>query len=335
MSEFLTGRKNFVQIDRVVSRIYESPSGVPPGSSLGPLLFSIFIDDIVEVIDKAVVLLFADDIKLAMLIHDHTDTRNMQQDIDNLITWSNNNRLYFNVDKCYIFSAYRSDNHFIKVNYIMGDHNIERVEEIRDLGILIDRRFYFGHHIEQLAIKCRQIIGCIKNHSNGNFTLETQRILYVAYVRSRLEFASVIWNPSTNIYKDDIESIQKQFVIYLLDSRRNATSYRLAPYEDRCRQLKLQSLELRRITAEAVLAFDIYVQNIRDDLISSKFIRNSSIYGLRDSSTNLLLEPRFSCIYLSNQPIVRLIKLINKYKTLVVNCDSRTKFKAKIIEALT
>lgn len=74
----------------------------------------------------------------------------------------------------------------------MDQHCIERVEEIRDLGILIDRRFHFGHHIEQMSIKCRQLIGCIKHYSNGNFTLETQRILYVAYVRSRLEFASTI-----------------------------------------------------------------------------------------------------------------------------------------------
>ena len=312
LCEFLTGRVNFVQIDMVTSRTYKSPSGVPPGSSLGPLLFSIFIDDIVEVVKEAAVLLFADDIKLAMLIHDYSDTRKMQQDIDNVITWGRNNRLYFNKGKCYIFSAYRSDTNYIKVDYAMGDHIIELVDEIRDLGILIDRRFYFGHHIEQLTIKCRQIIGCIKHYSNGNFTLETLRVLYMAYVRSRLEYASVIWNPISNVYKDDIESIQKQFVIYLLDSRRNATSFRLAPYKDRCSQLKLQSLELRRTVADAVLAFDIYVNNIRDELISSNFVRYNGAYELRDTTSNLLILPRFSYNYLTNQPIVRLIKLINE-----------------------
>lgn len=120
----------------------------------------------------------------------------------------------------------------------MGAHVIERVEEIRDLGVLTDKRFHFGNHMETMTIKCRQTVGCIKHFSNGNFTKETQRILYMAYVRSRLEFASTIWNPASQIYKDDIESIQKQFIIYLLESRNNASSYRLAPYVDRCKQLR-------------------------------------------------------------------------------------------------
>lgn len=83
----------------------------------------------------------------------------------------------------------------------MGNHVVKRVEEVRDLGILIDRWFHFGHHIEQMTMKCRQLIGCIKHHSYGNFTMETQRILYVAYMFDR------DWN-SRQLFGPDSSSLQ-------------------------------------------------------------------------------------------------------------------------------
>ncbi|XP_037049652.1 uncharacterized protein LOC119083942 [Bradysia coprophila] len=212
--QYLVGRTNYVQIGNSKSTLYESPSGVPPGSSLGPLMFIVFINDIVDVVEFANTLLFADDIKLASIISDHYDTRKMQRDIDNVVNWNTVNRLFFNEEKCYIFSLYRHEPSFIRANYTMGDKIISRVEETSDLGVLVNRWFHPGSHIEQMTMKCRQTIGCIKHFSNGNFTKETQRILYVAYVRSRLEFASPIWNPAAQIYKDDIESVQKQFRVY-------------------------------------------------------------------------------------------------------------------------
>lgn len=332
--QFLIDRTNFVQIGNFKSRLYESPSGVPAGSSLGPVMFTVFIDDLVDVVEFARTLLFADDMKLASIICDHYDTQRMQRDIDNVMRWNESNRLYFNNDKCYIFSAYRHDSSFIKADYTMDDHVIERVEETNDLGVRFNKSYHPGHHIELMTMKARQMVGCIKRYSNGNFTKETQRILYVAYVRSRLEFASTIWNPAAQIYIDDIESIQKQFVIYLLENRNNATSYRLAPYEDRCKLLKLQSLEKRRTVTDAVLAFDIYKNDITDDIISPNFVRNESVYNLRDSTLQLLTEPRVSTEYLSTQPIVRLIKLINEYRAIVTRCSNRTAFKNEIMERL-
>lgn len=332
--QYLVGRTNFVQIGKYKSRLYESPSGVPAGSSLGPVMFTVFIDDLVDVLEFARTLLFADDMKLASIICDLEDTQRMQRDIDNVMSWNERNRLHFNNDKCYIFSAYRHGSSFIQADYTMGDHVIERVEEMKDLGVHFNRWYHPGHHIEQMTMKARQMVGCIKHNSNGNFTKETQRILYMAYVRSRLEFASAIWNPAAQIYIDDIESVQKQFVIYLLESRNNATTYRLAPYEDRCKLLKLQSLEKRRTVADAALAFDIYKGNITDDIISPNFIRNESVYNLRDSTLQLLVEPRMTTDYLSNQPIVRMIKLVNEHKAIVTKCNSRTVFKYEIMEKL-
>lgn len=71
--QYLIGRTNFVQIGKCKSRLYESPSGVPAGSSLGPLMFTVFIDDLVDVVEFARTLLFADDMKLASIICDFED----------------------------------------------------------------------------------------------------------------------------------------------------------------------------------------------------------------------------------------------------------------------
>lgn len=80
----------------------------------------------------------------------------------------------------------------VEHNYFINDHILERKTEIRDSGVLLDTKFTFIHHIEQITSSVRQMIGYIKRVSNGRFTIETKRILYLAYVRSKLEFASVI-----------------------------------------------------------------------------------------------------------------------------------------------
>lgn len=333
LCEFVISRKNYVKIANVTSRTYMSPSGVPAGSTFGPLLFTIFINDIVESLQFVKPLLFADDIKISLEIRAINGNNNadlLQRDISNLMNWCNHNRLYFNLQKCAIFSIYRDNTQPIEFCYQMNQHIIERKDEIRDLGVLLDRRLTFGLHIEQITMKCRQLIGCIKRFSNGNFTKDTQRILYLARVRSRLEFASIIWNPYVELYIDDIESIQKQFVIYLLDNRRNATSYRLAPYEDRCKLVNLVNLELRRKVADAVFAFDIHSRNIDDESICSKFVRNNYSYPLRSSTVSLLVMPTHFIEYQLNQPIVRMIKLINDYKEIVNASSVKSEFRIKI-----
>ncbi len=100
-------------------------------------------------------------------------------------------------------------------------------------------------------------------------------------------------------------------------------------------QVGLQRLEWRRTVAAAVLAYDIYKCNINDEMISSNFIRNTSEYNLRRSTLNLLVEPRLYSEYLRNQPIVRLIRLINDYKDIVDSSTNRNEFKCKIFETIS
>ena len=171
--------------------------------------------------------------------------------------------------------------------------------------------------------------GYIKHVSHGECTVETQRILYLAYVRSKLEFGSVIWSPYQETYRHDIESVQKQFVIHLLDSRRNATSFRLAPYRDRCAQLRLQPLLDRRYVIDALCAFDIFMGRINDTSINSNFVRLLPPREMRD--VNVVAEPSYGTEYLRSQPLAGLRSIVNNYANQI-RFDSKSRFKSFVTE---
>lgn len=82
-------------------------------------------------------------------------------------------------------------------------------------------------------------MGYIKSIAKGQFGIRALKSLYVTYVRSRLEFGSVIWDPYQSTYSDLIEAVQKQFVMFVLGDKNRVPPYTLPPYEARCNILRI------------------------------------------------------------------------------------------------
>ena len=95
------------------------------------------------------------------LIRSLNDCILLQQDIESLLMWSYIWGMNFNIDKCYLLSITRNNLPFI-FEYKILDKPLQRVQHMRDLGVLINTNLPWGTHCKGLINKCNRTMGMIK-----------------------------------------------------------------------------------------------------------------------------------------------------------------------------
>ena len=239
---FLTNREQTVRVGKDFSDPSRVLSGIPQGSILGPVLFTIFINDLPDGIESFCKI-FADDTKV------YNTTKNahkIQEDLNKIQEWSDKWQLPFNVGKCKCMH-YGPNNP--EHSYTLYGTDINTCKEEKDLGITFDPTLKFKIHIQNVINKGNQILALIRK----NFMFmdrETLVQLYKAMVRPHLEYGNSIWSPR---FKEDIKSLEKvqKRATKLLPGLRNL------PYEERLKLLKLPSLKFRRLRGDLIQVFNI------------------------------------------------------------------------------
>ena len=104
---FLSNRKQKVVVDGAASKETDVTSGVPEGTVLGPLLFLIYISDIGENVNSSKKV-YVDDTKLIKAVKTENDVEDLQEDLDTLYKWAEENNMKFNGKKFQVM-RYGSD----------------------------------------------------------------------------------------------------------------------------------------------------------------------------------------------------------------------------------
>lgn len=128
----------------------------------------------------------------------------MQRAIDALIDWCTLNRLPLNLSKCKIMTFHRSTRPLM-VNYHVGSLELDRVKEHCDLGILLDNKMTYNWHIDTVIAKSYAMLGFIKRMCSNIDEPYALKSLYCAFIRSKLEFASIVWQPFYDVHIKRIE----------------------------------------------------------------------------------------------------------------------------------
>lgn len=208
---YLHDRKYRVLLNNQLSEQYVATSGVPQGSHLGPLLFIIFINDILSEIKHSQLLIFADDVKIFKEINTLTDCSLFQEDLLALYDWSNKNLLPFNIKKCNVMSIYTGHTYTHK-DYKINDILLPRVTHTRDLGIIYNDRFNFDNHLNNTIAKSSKRLGILRYTSRNFKNPHTYIQLYKSLILPLLVFGSVIWSPTYQNSIHELEKVQHRFL---------------------------------------------------------------------------------------------------------------------------
>ena len=239
---FLAGRRQCVKINGVLSSWVQVSSGVPQGSIHGPLLFSLYVNELQSLVSSQL-LMFADDIKLYRTIRSSEDCLVLQNDINILLDWSKRGLLSFNILKCKVLHI---GNAPYTGNYTIAGIRLELLDNIRDLGIQIDSKLKFHIHTDMVAKKAYRILGKSFEYKDSDVIVK----LYKTLVRPIVEYNNVIWGPSYTLDNQKLERIQRK-------ATKMIPSISHLSYYDRLRHLNIPSLQHRSQRGDLIYLYQI------------------------------------------------------------------------------
>ena len=184
-------------VQTIYSDLFEVEYGAPQGSCLGPLLFSIFTNDISKHLIYTKCILFADDTTIYMS-HKNEKFLNwcIEEDIKIVSDWFKANLLTLNLDKT-VYMTFRPKK-FTGIKKFLGSNiqidgiSIPEVKETKFLGIWIDNSLNWNSHLCKLFVKLKRNVNLLRV-SKHTLNIHAKKSLYYAQIYSHLSYGLIVW----------------------------------------------------------------------------------------------------------------------------------------------
>lgn len=207
-----------------------------------------------------------------------------------------------------IFHRFGNVNNF---NYSINDSIIERVDQIKDLGVILDEKLNFKAHIESMIAKARSRLAWIKRFANEFNDPYTIKIIFFSFVVPILEYGSQVWNTHNIGQTKRFESVQKQFLLYALRRFRWGDGFHLPKYEHRLLLLQMISLENHRNVAQVMFVLKLIKGEICSDALLQKIQFRVPYHSIRNIQFLRIVTLNHG--YQKFMPLKKLIETFNKY----------------------
>lgn len=214
---YLSKRYFYVKINEETSELHEIHAGIPQGSVLGPILYTIYTADM-PVVDNVMVATYADDTAV-IATSEFPDEASLfvQNEINELDQWLRKWNVKVNCEKSQHITFTLRRNHCPSID--LNGSTIPRSETVKYLGMTLDRRLTWKTHIknkrEQLKIKTKKLYWLIGSKSQLN--LENKLRIYKVILKPVWSYGIQLWGTASNSNIDILERYQSKTLRQITD----------------------------------------------------------------------------------------------------------------------
>ena len=138
--------------------------GVAQGSIIGPLLFILYLNDLPKVVRNCSISLYADDTCVYFASKDPLQLQKiLTEDLELVTNWFSHNELILNERKCkfILFGSRKNLLKFQHVKVCINGHSLEITDELKYLGVILDKSLSWSPQIENTKSKILRIFFCV------------------------------------------------------------------------------------------------------------------------------------------------------------------------------
>ena len=306
IESYLTNRVQYVKYDTHQSTLKQIKTGVPQGSILGPLLFSIYINDLVTVNSKFKFVMYADDTTIYFDIEDFNNDEienHINNELNKVNIWLKQNMLSLNAEKTKCMIFHTRQRHIEPRQFSIDGKEIENVKFFKFLGIIFDEHLTWKSHTKMVTNKLSKLVGIIYRLKHV-YPQQALLLIYNSIFISHINYGLLLWGTQLK----EVFNLQKKAVRIITCSDYIAHS---EPLFKLLGLLKVQDLyQLKVLKFYYNLSykllpsyFDNYLDIINNDI--------ECIYELRRSARPLIRLPRTRLMFTESTLLYELIKIIN------------------------
>ena len=223
-------------------------SGVPQGSILGPILFNIFINDLLLWIENAELHNFADDNTISCTENSLEElTKSLTTESEKAVKWFKENMMIVNPDKFQAIIIDRKNQCNNPTTININGIEINSENSVKLLGLEIDSKLNFDKHITQLCKKsaCQLNALC---RLNPLLNIDQRNVLVNSFIYANFNYCPLVWHFCSKASMKKIEKIQYRALQFLYNDYESEYSV-LLQKSDKC------SMEVRRLRTMALEIF--------------------------------------------------------------------------------
>ena len=210
LQNYLSHRTQQTIINNTKSNIQTINCGIPQGSILGPLLFNIYINDIIHVSNFSINL-FADDACLLLSSKDPKDLESkVNIELDKINQWRKFSRLSINFSKSFYMIFFNKKQN-PKFNITMDGNTLIRTNDFKYLGIVIDHKLKWKKHISQIVNKITKV-SYMLTKIRHYIDLNSLKLLYFSLVHSHIIYCLTTWGGAPRTTLQPLINLQKKVI---------------------------------------------------------------------------------------------------------------------------